>query len=636
VDTTERYAYDAWNAAKAGQIGTADFDIWADLNQTSSLTTRYVHGDAVDQIFARIGTSADQHWLLTDRLGSVRHVVNSTGAAEDTITYGGFGNITSETNPTNRGRYAWTGRELDVETGLQYNRARYYDPATGRWISQDPLGFDAGDSNLYRYIWNKPTSGADPSGLDNLRVANGRAWWVIEKYRYWKDEVVGEVPIGTPRGGGNIYISYGGQRGPFVPESTLREAIQFTKYGETIGSVMTVGRAYSYLGNYSVSQRATAIRLTLAEFIRPGETSALYEEALDESGKGGSDGLPLKEGGFIKRRRLSGDAFASIKFERFENPAAFVLIPIYLSDGNGKGHFKSPFEDECIFGLPRLPKGYIKIPTGQDLFIDVPKDIRFWGDVSVERMQQKANDQYDVDNSLDHKALKWRVVRGFDKINQGKVFAGIALVAGDSAEIFMDVAVLKGAAGLGRSLGTSIIRGGTQLELAAREAASFGRMAHGGASLEAIVQTRTLRQIRTLTEQGKVSVSQETLDLLRGLRHNGSRLEIPAGDLPGTLPRMAELQRAAQVEFALIQQDGRYFLVRGLQEEVAFGRNAELLIAHTHPGPPGFMALRPSLLDRRNLPLGQDASIIIGADGRWLVFSRGSGRPRILAGGRFD
>jgi RHS repeat-associated protein len=149
-----------------------------------------------------------------------------------------------------------------------------------------------------------------------------------------------------------------------------------------------------------------------------------------------------------------------------------------------------------------------------------------------------------------------------------------------------------------------------------------------------LAQTRSLRQIRTLAEQGSLNVSQETLDMLRVLRQNGSRLEVAAADLPATLPRMAELQRAAQVEFALVQQEGRYFLIRGLPEEVAFGRNAEMLLAHTHPGPSGLMALRPSRGDIRNLPLGQDASIIIGADGRWLIFSR-TGRPRILAGGQF-
>jgi hypothetical protein len=53
---------------------------------------------------------------------------------------------------------------------LYYNRARYLDPTTGRWTTQDPLGFAAGDANLYRYVGNTPTLLVDPSG--NL------AWFV--------------------------------------------------------------------------------------------------------------------------------------------------------------------------------------------------------------------------------------------------------------------------------------------------------------------------------------------------------------------------------------------------------------------------------------------------------------------------
>ncbi len=74
--------------------------------------------------------------------------------------------MTSETEPTNGDRFKWTGRELDSETGLQYNRARYYDPKTGRWISQDPIGFDAGDGNLYRYVRNDTPNFTDATGLD--------------------------------------------------------------------------------------------------------------------------------------------------------------------------------------------------------------------------------------------------------------------------------------------------------------------------------------------------------------------------------------------------------------------------------------------------------------------------------------
>ena len=63
------------------------------------------------------------------------------------------------------GRFKYTGREWDGEIGLQYNRARYYDPSTGRWISQDPIGFAGGDANLYRYVGNSPTNATDRCGL---------------------------------------------------------------------------------------------------------------------------------------------------------------------------------------------------------------------------------------------------------------------------------------------------------------------------------------------------------------------------------------------------------------------------------------------------------------------------------------
>jgi RHS repeat-associated protein len=124
-----------------------------------------LHGDKVDQLFARIGADGTVAWYLTDRLGSVRGITDASGVMQDQITYDGFGNVILESNPTFGDRYKYTGREFDSETGLQYNRARYYDQTTGRWISQDPLGFAAGDSNLYRYVHNDSTNATDPLGL---------------------------------------------------------------------------------------------------------------------------------------------------------------------------------------------------------------------------------------------------------------------------------------------------------------------------------------------------------------------------------------------------------------------------------------------------------------------------------------
>jgi RHS repeat-associated protein len=87
------------------------------------------------------------------------------GAVVNQIDYDSYGNIVGQTNPSVTFRFGYTGREWDGETGQYYYRARYYDPTVGQFISQDPIGFAAGDANLYRYVGNSPTNFTDPSGL---------------------------------------------------------------------------------------------------------------------------------------------------------------------------------------------------------------------------------------------------------------------------------------------------------------------------------------------------------------------------------------------------------------------------------------------------------------------------------------
>jgi len=137
---------------------------YADFNGSGTLTERYLYGRAIDTLFAKYGGST-AIWYLTDNVGSVRELVTTSGTVEDTITYDPFGNILSESNPSNCDRFKYTSEPWDSAIGLQYNWHRYYNPSDGRWISQDPSGFAGGDRNLYRYVANLPNSDADPSGL---------------------------------------------------------------------------------------------------------------------------------------------------------------------------------------------------------------------------------------------------------------------------------------------------------------------------------------------------------------------------------------------------------------------------------------------------------------------------------------
>lgn len=63
--------------------------------------------------------------------------------------------------------WRFSGQYHDEETGLHYNRARYYSPSLGRYISRDPLEFAAG-LNFYVYADNDPVDGVDTLGLDGL------------------------------------------------------------------------------------------------------------------------------------------------------------------------------------------------------------------------------------------------------------------------------------------------------------------------------------------------------------------------------------------------------------------------------------------------------------------------------------
>ena len=114
-----------------------------------------------DQILSRTGEEGTESYL-TDRLGSVIALADSS--AEDTTTYSyePFGVASSAGEPSGN-PFQFTGRENDG-TGLQYNRARYYSPSAARFISQDPAGFAGSGANLYWYANGNPLDFTDPSG----------------------------------------------------------------------------------------------------------------------------------------------------------------------------------------------------------------------------------------------------------------------------------------------------------------------------------------------------------------------------------------------------------------------------------------------------------------------------------------
>jgi RHS repeat-associated protein len=128
---------------------------------TSGTTYSYIHGPGADELLARKDQSAAVVFYAADHLGSIVKTTNTSGAVVTTRRYDPFGNAVQGAS---EGGFAFTGREWDVEANLYYYRARFYDAGTGRFLSEDPIGFSGG-TNFYGYVDNQPTLATDPSGL---------------------------------------------------------------------------------------------------------------------------------------------------------------------------------------------------------------------------------------------------------------------------------------------------------------------------------------------------------------------------------------------------------------------------------------------------------------------------------------
>jgi RHS repeat-associated protein len=146
---TRRYVYD-------GE------DILLEYDGSNVLQARYTHGPGIDEPIAMTRGGAN-YFYHQDGLGTVTELTDSTGVTAQSYAYDAWGNVLEQTGSIEN-PYTYTGRELDIETGLSYYRARHYDQRIGRFLQKDPIGFAGGDVNLYTYVGNNPMNRVDPKG----------------------------------------------------------------------------------------------------------------------------------------------------------------------------------------------------------------------------------------------------------------------------------------------------------------------------------------------------------------------------------------------------------------------------------------------------------------------------------------
>jgi RHS repeat-associated protein len=147
-----RYVYDA-----AGNL-------LAEADGQNNITRYYIYGIG---LIAMVTPSDQVYCYHFNVVGSTIAMTDQTQAMVNQYAYDPFGNILNQVEAVSQ-PFKFVGQfgVMTEPNGFYYMRARYYDPQVGRFISEDPVGFDSGDLNLMVYVTNNPINQIDPGGQD--------------------------------------------------------------------------------------------------------------------------------------------------------------------------------------------------------------------------------------------------------------------------------------------------------------------------------------------------------------------------------------------------------------------------------------------------------------------------------------
>ncbi|MFR9708483.1 RHS repeat-associated core domain-containing protein [Paenibacillus sp. MB22_1] len=309
-----RYAYN-----NSGKVIT-------EANGNNQALANYVWGP--DRLLAkRDAVTNKKYYYVYNGHGDVVQIVDEAGNTVNSYQYDEWGNILHQEEQI-QNVFKYAGEMQDEETGLYYLRARYYDPATGRFISKDtyegsvtnPLSL-----NLYTYVENKPLNNIDPTG-------------------YWCESVVN----------GKTYSHAGQCSNPannnkYVPDS-LYYANKGKSYSEIINIYNNQKQAAVNYANSISKETNNFITIIKNEVALPisGNTSSLLSKVIQAAGLATILGLEATS----SSTKTNNDKHSLIF--RSGNGGDVNLTPRPVIDANGLSYFKQASKDWKSFTVTSI------------------------------------------------------------------------------------------------------------------------------------------------------------------------------------------------------------------------------------------------------------------------------------------
>ena len=210
--------------------------VLSESNSSNTIQNYYVYGHG---LISRITPAGERYCYHFDSRGSTIAITDDAGNVVNSYIYDEFGQVLAENETyTNQFKYVGQYGVIDEGNGLLFMRARYYDTATGKFLSKDPSGFGGGDLNLYSYVGGNPVIGIDPEGKSLLGIDS----WLYQ-HTSWADDSISVIKKIWGKAGGAM-LSLPGEA-----YKTGKEIINSEWVADNSGSII-----YDYYlknGNYT-------------------------------------------------------------------------------------------------------------------------------------------------------------------------------------------------------------------------------------------------------------------------------------------------------------------------------------------------------------------------------------------------
>ena len=161
--------------------------VLAETDASGNITVYYVYGVG---LLSRISSDNSRAYYHYNNRGDTIALTNDQGTITDSYAYHPFGKVVAKQGST-PSPFRFVGRHgvMDDGDNLFFMRARFYDSEVGRFLTEDPLGFEGGDWNVYEYVAGNPIIDIDPGGLVTQRVLNAiHSEQAMTEILYWEQE----------------------------------------------------------------------------------------------------------------------------------------------------------------------------------------------------------------------------------------------------------------------------------------------------------------------------------------------------------------------------------------------------------------------------------------------------------------